>query len=69
MFTYAKQFEFFPENSLRQRLQFIRDPLWHTYVFSYSIGKDLITAKYGERPSPKDFTTLLTHPILPSDLV
>ena len=58
-----------PKEIIFQRIQFIRNPLWSTYIFTYSYGKDLITRKFGERPSAENFKTLLTQPILPSDLL
>lgn len=57
-----------PKNIILQRLGFIRNPIWSTYIFTYSYGKDLITRKFGERPSAENFKMLLTQPILPSDL-
>lgn len=66
---YGLSFGFLPENNLSQRLKFIRDPLWATYVFTYYIGEMMIKKKFGERPSPADFKMLLCDPILPSDIV
>ena len=66
---YALDFGFITEKEVRQSLKFIRHPLWSTYVFNYSFGETLIKEKFGPRPSPKDFKMLLTHPILPSDLI
>ncbi|GAG54731.1 unnamed protein product, partial [marine sediment metagenome] len=36
---YGLDFGFLPEKYLRQQLKFIRDPLWASYVFTYSIGE------------------------------
>ncbi|MFW9995459.1 MAG: hypothetical protein ACFFD4_25710 [Candidatus Odinarchaeota archaeon] len=65
---YAVQFGFISEKRVRQQLKFIRDPLWSPYIFNYFFGRNLITAKFGARPDPQDFKTLLTKPVLPSDL-
>lgn len=65
---YALDFGFVQENRVRQQLLFIRNPLWSSYTFNYFFGETLIKKKYGERPSVKDFKTLLTKPVLPSDL-
>jgi hypothetical protein len=65
---YSMDFEIFAEEDIRQNLKFIRHPIWSSYVFNYSIGETLIKNKFGHHPSPKDFETLLTHPVLPSDL-
>jgi len=66
---YALDFEFMTEKEVRQTLKFIRHPLWSTYVFNYSFGESLIKQKFGTHPTPKDFKMLLTHSILPSDLI
>jgi len=69
LIKYGLEFGFVIEERLRQNLLFIRNPLWSTYVFNYFIGERLIKKKFGERPSPADFKKLLTHPVLPSDLI
>ena len=63
------KFDVHSENHIKQQLKFIRDPLWSMYVFTYFIGEKMIKKKYGERPSLDNFEKLLTHPILPSDLI
>jgi len=65
---YQMDFGLIPEIRAKANLDFIFDPLWNTYNFTYTMGEKLIREKFGERPSPEDFRTLLTHPILPSDL-
>ncbi|MFX1389503.1 MAG: hypothetical protein ACFE9Z_05500 [Promethearchaeota archaeon] len=66
---YALDFDLAPENLIRQRLQFIRHPLWSTYVFNYTYGEKLIKQNFGKNPSPEDFKKLLLNPFLPSDLI
>ena len=66
---YGSKFGLIPKKNLLQNLKFIRNPLWSTYIFTYFYGKDLITRKFGTRPSAENFKTLLTQPILPSDLL
>jgi len=68
LIDYVLSFGFYTEKYIRQQLKFIRHPLWSTYVFTYFFGEKLIKQKFGSRPSPKNFETLLTKPILPSDL-
>ncbi len=68
LIDYVLSFGFYSEKYIRQQLKFIRHPLWSTYVFTYFFGESLIKKKFGLHPSPKDFETLLTRPILPSDL-
>jgi hypothetical protein len=69
LLDYMMQFELWTENECKERLKFISNPLWSTFIFTYSEGEKLIKQKFGERPSPQDFSTLLTRPILPSDLI
>ncbi|MHA1449400.1 MAG: hypothetical protein ACTSP4_08275 [Candidatus Hodarchaeales archaeon] len=65
---YGMEFGFTNEQRIRQQIKFIRDPLWSTYVFNYSIGESMIKRKYGDHPSSSDFKRFLTSPVLPSDL-
>ncbi|UCG03396.1 MAG: hypothetical protein JSW11_05270 [Candidatus Heimdallarchaeota archaeon] len=58
----------YTKERLHQWMKFIRNPLWAPYIFTYSYGEALIRRKFGEKPSPRDFSQLLTQPILPSDL-
>ncbi|MFW9903669.1 MAG: hypothetical protein ACFFFH_05010 [Candidatus Thorarchaeota archaeon] len=58
----------YTKERLHQWMKFIRNPLWAPYIFTYQYGEALIRRKFGEKPSPKDFSSLLTQPILPSDL-
>ncbi len=69
LINYSLGFGLLPKKVLLQQLKFVRAPLWSTYVFNYSYGKDLIARKYGERPSPENFKILLTQPVLPSNLI
>ena len=66
---YSLDFGFIPEKNVRQILKFIHHPLWSTYIFNYSFGETLIKEKFGTHPPSEDFKMLLTHPILPSDLI
>ena len=68
LIKYQTDFKFISETRAKAILKFIFDPLWDTYNFNYTIGEKLIKEKFGERPYPEDFRTLLTRPILPSDL-
>ena len=65
---YAHNFEIFSEESIKNQLKLIYNPVHSLTVFSYNLGKNLIINKYGEFPSVKDFRYLLVNPILPSDL-
>ncbi|MHA2335852.1 MAG: hypothetical protein ACXACX_01055 [Candidatus Hodarchaeales archaeon] len=68
LLKYVKQLGFVDESMIAQRLKFIRNPLWSSYVFNYYYGTELIKNKFGSNPSPKDFEILLRTNVLPSDL-
>ena len=70
IFDYCTQELHIPytKERLQQWMKFIRSPLWAPYIFTYTYGEMLIKRKFGEKPSVKDFSQLLTRPILPSDL-
>jgi hypothetical protein len=68
LIKYGLDFGLWTKIELERYLKFIRDPMWSSYVFTYSSGEKLIKKKYGDQPSPEKFKILLTHPILPSDL-
>lgn len=58
----------YSKERISQWMKFIRNPLWAPYIFTYSLGEALIRRKFGNKPSPQDFSHLLTRSILPSDL-
>ena len=68
LISYGKYYEIFSENTLRNQIKRLNDPVYSVNSFTYNLGMNIIKKKYGEFPSVKDFRTLLIHPILPSDL-
>jgi hypothetical protein len=68
LISYGKYYETFSENTLRNQIKRLNDPVFSVNSFSYNLGMNIIKKKYGEFPSVKDFRTLLINPILPSDL-
>lgn len=69
LIQYATSFEVFDHDTINNQLKKINNISHSTTIFSYNLGRNLITNNYGEFPSIKDFRNLLTNPILPSDLV
>jgi len=67
--SYIKDFELWDSKSLDIKIKKIYDPVHKMSVLTPQVGKQLITEKYGEYPSPKDFRYLLENLVLPSDLV
>ncbi len=65
---YARHFEIYSEESIKNQLKLMCNPAHSLTGFSYNLGSNLIINKYGEFPSVKDFRYLLVNPILPSDL-
>ncbi len=64
---YARNFRVIPDVGIKAMLEFITDKIWAPYILVYQ-GERLITEKFGNKPSPKEFQKLLTEQILPSDL-
>ncbi|MHA1460421.1 MAG: hypothetical protein ACTSO8_02985 [Promethearchaeota archaeon] len=68
LIKYARNFEVYSEESIKNQLKLMCNPAHSLTGFSYNLGVNLIIDKYGEFPSVKDFRYLLVNPILPSDL-
>ena len=68
LIRYATSFEILSQEIIKNRINFLLNPIHSTTAFSYNIGSQLIMKKYGGFPSVKDFRDLLINPILPSDL-
>lgn len=58
-----------PESHIKVLIREIKYPNWESYQFNYYTGERLIKRKYGEKISPKNYTTLLRNSFLPSDLL
>lgn len=67
LLKYSRNFEIIPENAIQPILNLISDDLWAPYSIIYQ-GERLITEKFGFKPSPKHFKSLLINQTLPSDL-
>lgn len=69
--TYLQQYGLSTEAEARQRLRFIADPLWRTYIFTYDVGRKLVSAWLDAAPAVERrarFATLLTEQVTPSQL-
>lgn len=67
LLKYSRDFKVLPDITIKSMLEFISDKLWAPYSIVYQ-GERLIADKFGSRPSPLNFTRLLTEQTLPSDL-
>jgi hypothetical protein len=69
--AYLQRYGLSTDAEARQRLRFIANPLWRSYIFTYHVGHDLITrwleAAPGEERAAR-YRTLLTEQIYPSQL-
>lgn len=66
---YLMQYGLVTEQSARKRLEFISDPLWRAYIFTYHAGYDLLGAWLDVAPPEErqvHFRTLLTEQVYPS---
>ena len=69
LIQYATDFEIFSQNDMKNQLRKIYNSVHSSTIFSYNLGRNLITDKYSIYPSVKNFKNLLLKPVLPSDLV
>ncbi|MHA2048397.1 MAG: hypothetical protein ACW986_02165 [Promethearchaeota archaeon] len=69
LMRYALNFEIYNKTTIKNHLNLIQNNIFSTTVFIYKLGIDLVTSKFGEFPSRKDFQYLLENSILPSDLI
>lgn len=70
--AYLMRYGLVTEESARKRLQFISDPLWRAYIFTYHAGSDLLGAWLDAAPPEERqirFRTLLTEQVYPSRIV
>jgi hypothetical protein len=67
--SYLMRYGLVTEQSARKRLEFISDPLWRAYIFTYHAGYDLLGA-WLDAGMPDErqarFRTLLTEQVYPS---
>jgi len=69
--AYMSQYSLRSEEECRHRLQFIDDPLWRPYIFTYHVGRDLLGAWLDQAPANERlplFRRLLTGQITPSKI-
>jgi len=68
LFRYGKDHEIFSDESIKTEIKILSNPAHSKNAFMYKLGSNIITNKFGEVPSVKNFRNLLVNPILPSDL-
>lgn len=67
--AYGVRYGITPEDEQRQQLRFYQDPLWRSYGFNYTIGRDLVETYLSARPDRTEaFKRLLREPITPRQL-
>lgn len=68
---YLVHYEMATEEKARKRLSFLTNPLWRPYIFTYSVGYDLLGA-WVDAGGPEErharFRRLLTEQVTPSQL-
>jgi hypothetical protein len=69
--AYLQRYGLSTDAEARQRLRFIANPLWRSYIFTYHVGHDVISrwldAVPGEERAAR-YQTLLTEQVYPSQL-
>lgn len=67
--AYGVRYGMTPEEEQRKLLRFYQDPLWRSYGFNYTIGRDLVEAYLCACADLVEaFTGLLTEPMTPRQL-
>jgi hypothetical protein len=67
--AYGMRYAMAPESELRDMLRFYQDPLWRSYGFNYTVGRDLVEAYLSASADrTQAFTRLLAEPMTPLQL-
>lgn len=67
--AYGMRYGMTPEVEQRRLLRFHQDPLWRSYGFNYTIGRDLVEQYLAASPDRVEaFARLLTEPMTPAQL-
>lgn len=65
---YAQKYGLSTEREADQRIKFISNPLYRSYIFTYSVGHDLFEELFSHGDRDKNFARLLDEPITPSQI-
>ena len=66
---YLQKYGLLTEDEARKRIDFISDPLDRSYIFSYSAGRQLLTALFEQQGHVTHwFTRMLAEPVTPSQI-
>jgi hypothetical protein len=65
---YLTSYEIYSNEMILNIVKTMNNPVYAITSFTHQLGRNLITNKFGEYPSPKNFRYILENPILPSDL-
>jgi len=67
--AYGVRYGIAPEDEQRKQMRFYQDPLWRSYGFNYTIGRDLVEAYLSASADRLEaFTALLSEPTTPRQL-
>ncbi|HJR81134.1 MAG TPA: hypothetical protein VJ821_13755 [Anaerolineales bacterium] len=65
---YAQKYGLSTEKEADQRIKFISNPLYRSYIFTYSVGHDLFEELFTHGDRDKNFARLLEEPVTPSQI-
>jgi hypothetical protein len=68
---YLMEYGLATEAEARHRVRFIADPLWRPYIFTYSVGRQLLSAWFDQVDNDdrlRRFRQLLTEQVTPSQI-
>jgi len=66
--SYLQKYEMSTEEEANKAIQFISNPLYRSYIFTYHIGHDLLQELFTYGNRDKYFARLLEEPVTPSQI-
>jgi hypothetical protein len=66
--AYLQKYGLFSEKEAGQTIDFISDPLYRSYIFTYHVGYDLLKELFSKADREAYFKRLLEEPVTPSQI-
>jgi hypothetical protein len=63
---YLNRYGLYPENKAQRSVKFITNPLYRSYIFTYYIGKELLSGLFAQGNRELHFARLLAEPVNPT---
>jgi hypothetical protein len=66
--TYLQNYEMSTEQEAEQAFQFLSNPLYRSYIFTYHVGHDLLKELFSKADRDQYFARLLEEPVTPGQI-